>query len=108
MVHHAPHCPLHCRLVRVYGACTRDRANVCLIMELMEGGNLFQRIYDHSKRRMSYLEILQVRYIALRLGREHHAQLPHLLPQPLRPVLVRIPSANVPFFECNTCAYCCA
>jgi hypothetical protein len=45
----------------VYGACTRDRDNVCLIMELMEGGNLFQRIYDRKKRRMSYLEILQVR-----------------------------------------------
>lgn len=27
----------------------------------MEGGNLFQRIYDRCKRRMSYLEILQVR-----------------------------------------------
>lgn len=50
-----------CRLVRVYGACTRDRFNVCLIMELLEGGNLFQRIYDRKKRRMSYLEILQAR-----------------------------------------------
>ncbi len=47
--------------MRVYGACTSDRYNVCLIMELMEGGNLFQRIYDRKKRRMSYLEILQVR-----------------------------------------------
>ena len=26
----------------------------------MEGGNLFQRIYDRCKRRMGYLEILQV------------------------------------------------
>ena len=32
--------PLLSRLVRVYGACTRDRANVCLIMELMEVGEL--------------------------------------------------------------------
>lgn len=30
-------------------------------LQLMEGGNLFQRIYDRCKRRMSYLEILQVR-----------------------------------------------
>ena len=29
-------------------------------LQLMEGGNLFQRIYDRCKRRMSYLEILQV------------------------------------------------
>ena len=28
------------RLVRVYGASTRDRNNVCLIMELMEVGEL--------------------------------------------------------------------
>ena len=26
----------------------------------MEGGSVFQRIYDRNKRRMSYLEILQV------------------------------------------------
>ncbi|KAL4420504.1 hypothetical protein ABPG75_010160 [Micractinium tetrahymenae] len=48
------------RLVKVYGACTADREHVCLIMELLEGGNLFQRIYDRNKRRMSYLEILQL------------------------------------------------
>ena len=46
--------------MRVYGACTRDPTNVCLIMELMDGGNLFQRIYDRKKRRLSYLDILQV------------------------------------------------
>ena len=40
------------RLVKVYGACTADTRHVCLIMELMEGGNLFQRIYDRNKRRM--------------------------------------------------------
>jgi serine/threonine protein kinase len=46
--------------VKVYGACTRDRQHVSLIMELMEGGSLHQRIYDRCKRRMGYLEILQV------------------------------------------------
>lgn len=44
----------------MYGACTADREHVCLIMELMEGGSLHQRIYDRCKRRMGYLEILQV------------------------------------------------
>ena len=48
----------------MYGACTSDPEHVCLIMELMEGGNLYQRIYDRCKRRMSYLEILQVRRAA--------------------------------------------
>lgn len=48
------------RLVRVYGACTGDRAKCCLIMELIPGGNLFQRIYDRRRRRMTYLEILQL------------------------------------------------
>ena len=44
----------------MYGACTEDPEHVCLIMERMEG-NLQQRIYDPNKRRMGYLEILQVR-----------------------------------------------
>lgn len=48
------------RLVKVYGACTADRAHVALIMELLEGGSLHQRIYDRCRRRMGYLEILQV------------------------------------------------
>jgi serine/threonine protein kinase len=47
------------RLVTVYGACT-DRDHPCLVMELMEGGSLFQRIYDRRRRRMSYVEILQL------------------------------------------------
>jgi serine/threonine protein kinase len=46
--------------VKVYGACTADRAHVALIMELLEGGSLHQRIYDRCRRRMGYLEILQV------------------------------------------------
>jgi len=48
------------RLVRVHGACTSDRARCCLIMELAPGGNLFQRIYDRNKRRLTYMEILQL------------------------------------------------
>ena len=48
------------RLVKVYGACTDDRNKCCLIMELMQGGNLYQRIHDKKRRRMTYIEILQV------------------------------------------------
>jgi hypothetical protein len=48
------------RLVKVYGACTDDRNKCCLIMELMTGGNLYQRIHDKKRRRMTYVEILQV------------------------------------------------
>lgn len=48
------------RLVRVYGASTKDKSKVCLIMELVPGGNLHQRIYDATKKRMSYLEVLGI------------------------------------------------
>ncbi|KAK2078084.1 hypothetical protein QBZ16_003952 [Prototheca wickerhamii] len=48
------------RLVRVLGASTSRPESMCLIMELMEGGNLGQRIYDRHKRRLGYLEILQL------------------------------------------------
>ncbi|PSC71845.1 serine threonine kinase [Micractinium conductrix] len=48
------------RLVQVFGACTADREHVCLIMELMQGGSLFSRIHDRRKRRLGYLEILQL------------------------------------------------
>lgn len=48
------------RLVRVYGASLRNRATACLIMELAEGGNLHQRIYDPRRPRMSLVEALQV------------------------------------------------
>ena len=46
--------------VQVYGACLGDAASACLIMELVPSGNLAERIYNPHKRRMSYLEILQV------------------------------------------------
>lgn len=36
------------------------REGVCLIMELVDGGSLAHRIHDRAKRRMTYLEILQV------------------------------------------------
>ena len=46
--------------VQVHGACLGDASSACLIMELMASGNLAERIYNPHKRRMSYLEILQV------------------------------------------------
>ncbi len=48
------------RLVKVYGACTDDKNKCCLIMELMNGGNLYQRIHDRNRRRITYIEILQI------------------------------------------------
>ena len=48
------------RLVKVYGACTRDKHHCCLIMELAKNGSLFHRIHDKRKRRLSYVEILQL------------------------------------------------
>ena len=48
------------RLVKVLGACLKNRASACLIMELVEGGNLFQRIHDPSKARLTTPEILRV------------------------------------------------
>eukprot|EP00883_Tetradesmus_obliquus_P008221 jgi/Sobl393_1/18921/SZX70213.1 len=38
----------------------QHQQHLALIMELVEGGNLAQRIYHPSKRRLSYLEVLQI------------------------------------------------
>lgn len=46
--------------MQVYGASLRDPASACLVMELVEGGNLHQRIYDRSRPWLTHLEILQV------------------------------------------------
>ena len=44
----------------VLGASLGDPGSACLIMELVEGGSLAARIHDRKKRRMTYLQILQV------------------------------------------------
>ena len=43
----------------VLGACLGEPAQACLIMELVEGGSLAQRIHDRKKRRLTYVQILQ-------------------------------------------------
>lgn len=43
----------------VLGACLGEPAQACLIMELVEGGSLAQRIHDRKKRRLTYMQILQ-------------------------------------------------
>jgi len=48
------------RLVKVLGACTDDRDKCCLIMELMRGGDLSKKIHDPRRRRLSYIQILQI------------------------------------------------
>ncbi len=45
--------------VSVLGACLGEPASACLIMELVEGGSLAERIHDRRKRRLNYLQILQ-------------------------------------------------
>ena len=62
------------RLIKMFGACTRDKNNCCLIMELAPGGSLFHRIHDRNKRRLGYLEILQLAHdIACGLAYLHPA-----------------------------------
>lgn len=47
-------------VVKLLGACLTDPSCLALIMELVEGGNLAQRIHSPSKRRLTYLEVLQL------------------------------------------------
>jgi len=47
-------------IVQVFGACLDKRSTICLIMELVEGGNLHQRIHDPRRPRMTLLESLEV------------------------------------------------
>lgn len=44
-------------VIKLLGACLGDRTQLALIMELAEGGNLAQRIYNPTKRRLGYLEV---------------------------------------------------
>eukprot|EP00803_Ostreobium_quekettii_P002922 evm.model.scf_229.2 EVM.evm.TU.scf_229.2 scf_229:27456-37448(-) len=50
----------HPNIVKVLAACFKDKENVCLIMELVEGGNLSQRIHNRNKRKLDYLEVLKL------------------------------------------------
>lgn len=46
--------------VRVLGACLGEPASACIIMELLEGGDLARRIHRPRTRRLTYFQILQV------------------------------------------------
>lgn len=51
----------HCSyVVNLLGASLGDRQHLALIMDLAEGGNLSERIHSIRKRRLGYLEVLQV------------------------------------------------
>lgn len=50
----------HKHVVKLLGACLGEKENVCLIMELVTGGNLSQRIHNRNKRKMDYLEVLEL------------------------------------------------
>jgi hypothetical protein len=43
----------------------QQQQQLALIMELVEGGNLAQRIYHPSKRRLSYLEVIVKRKVVV-------------------------------------------
>ena len=47
--------------MQVYGASLKDPGNACLVMELVRGGNLHQRIYDRNLPKLTHMQILQVR-----------------------------------------------
>lgn len=48
------------RLVQVYGASLKDPGNACLVMELVRGGNLHQRIFDRNLPKLTHMQILQI------------------------------------------------
>lgn len=48
------------RLVKVHGACLQDSSTICLIMELVEGGNLYQLIHQSKQHRMPLIKALEV------------------------------------------------
>lgn len=48
------------RLVRVYAACLDDPRKSCVVMELMQGGSLAQRIHDRDRPPLTYHEVLHV------------------------------------------------
>lgn len=55
--------------VSVLGACLGEPAQACLIMELVEGGSLAQRIHDRKKRRLTYVQILQASAFGVQVAR---------------------------------------
>ena len=50
----------HERIVRLLAACLSDKNRICLIMELVENGNLSRRIHNRNLRKLEYLQVLQV------------------------------------------------
>jgi len=50
----------HERIVRLLAACLTDKNRICLIMELVENGNLSKRIHNRKLRKLDYLQILQI------------------------------------------------
>lgn len=49
----------HDRIVRLYAACLTDKNRICLIMELVENGNLSWRIHNRNIRKLEYIQVLQ-------------------------------------------------
>lgn len=49
-------------LVQVYGACLNSTSTICLIMELVDGGNLYQLIHHCKPHRMTLSDALSVSF----------------------------------------------
>lgn len=49
------------RLVQVYGACLDSTSTICLIMELVEGGNLYQLIHHSKHHCLTLVQALEAR-----------------------------------------------
>lgn len=47
-------------IVKCYGACFSDKEDLCLIMELVHGGDLSTRIHNKNQHHLEYIEVLQV------------------------------------------------
>ena len=79
----------------MYGASLKDPAHACLVMELVQGGNLHQRIYDRSAPRLTHLEILQASH--------HLTRLKLILHPPLTPAQVEVWGRSSVMIPCRSC-----
>lgn len=73
------------RIVRLLGASMQDPEHLCLIMELLPGGSLHDRLYKRpNHRQLTYLEIVQVRLrtqVPDLLAEEVSLRILHLIPE---------------------------
>lgn len=64
-------------LVPVYAACLSDAGRSCVVMELVRGGCLAQRIHDRTRPPLTYLQVLQIAYDVAQGLAHLHPQVVH-------------------------------